>query len=239
MKKCTQCRADLPNGATMCQTCGAPAAHAPGAGQTRKKTVRTITFGAVVLALLGVFTGRLLYRSGADFLDDWRQERTVDRVTDYFTDSESWKEFYSPVGRFTASFPTYPEHEKNELEIEGAGVTVAYDSYSSVTPDGTAYIISISEYPAEIDTATPEVNLEGALNGMIQSREGNELVSSGMTTFGEYTAMEYHIQNPLDGVTLKGQSIMRGQTLYQMVVAYETNAYDDDAYQRFLDSLLQ
>jgi hypothetical protein len=150
-----------------------------------KRILSSIAGFVIVVAAIAL--GRYLGSEGvSSVIKSSNQNQTQERVTNYFTDTSSWKAFTSPIGRFAASFPSYPKSETQMLNIPGVGAPVKSDRYSSVTADGTEYFIDTATYPPEVDTSNPEKNLEGGLNGEIASTAGNKLVSSCIFQLDEH-----------------------------------------------------
>ncbi len=190
-----------------------------------------IIFGIIFfgLTLLGI----LSYLVPNDY--NLSSDKTIEeKVVNYFTDTSAWKEFNSPIGQFRAEFPTYPNHETESIEVPNTQLTLKYDSYTSEEVNGTIYIIGFTTYGFEIDTSNPENNLEDALNGMLISTQGNKLVSSNLTYFDGYRALDFLVQN--NTIFLKGRGIMVGQTLYQLMVGYESKNYSENNYNKFINS---
>jgi hypothetical protein len=82
----------------------------------------------------------------------------------------------------------------------------------------------------------PETNLEGALNGMVASGEGNEVVSSNFHYFDGHRALDYKISNKNENIYLQGKIILVEQTLYQLMVAYESGNDNETDYNKFINS---
>src|SRR3989344_4977360 len=81
-------------------------------------------------------------------------------------------------------------------------------------------VITFINYPSQVDTSVPETNLEGSVNGTVQSIDGT-LISSNFTYFGTYRAIEYLIYKKDGNAYIKGKNILVGQNMYQIAVAYE------------------
>lgn len=162
------------------------------------------------------------------------KETAQENVANYFTDTSSWKNFNSPVGRFKAEFPTYPKHKTESVPVPNTQLTLKYDSYTSEEANGTAYLVNVTTFDSQIDTSNPDNNLEGALNGMLSSTQENKLISSNMSYFSGYHALDFLIQN--NTMYLKGKIIMAGKTLYQLVAAYENQNYSESNYNKFINS---
>ncbi|MDX9964278.1 hypothetical protein [Desulfobacter postgatei] len=206
-----------------------------------KKKIKSV-FGSIIVVVIFILVFAIArwasYEGTTKVIDEYDNNKAKENTVNYFTDSSSWKKFESPVGRFSATFPTYPTHDSENLDIPGTQLVMKYDMYSSETSDGTAYMINTSTYSDEIDVSNPETNLEGALNGMLASSEGNELVSSNLTTFNGNSALDYLVFNKGEGeIYMKGKIILSGQTMCQLLVAYEKSNYNENNYNKFINSL--
>lgn len=239
---CKNCNNKISSDAKFCNKCGTavtPTESQQGTSTnaTEKWSTKKIfgSIGAIAVFIL-VFAGArwLSYEGTSKVIDEYKENKTEQKVVDYFTDTSSWKEFNSPVGKFKATFPAYPAHETDNIDT-GTGLTLKYDTYSSETSDGTSYMVNTVVYPAEVDTSNPETNLEGSLNGMLASNDGNKLISSNLIYSNGYRALDFLILNS-GTVYLKGKIIMAGQTLYQVMVAYESKNYNESNYNKFMNS---
>ena len=91
-----------------------------------------------------------------------------------------------------------------------------------------------NKFPDSIDTSKPEDNLEGALNGIVASTPDNKAVSSNITTFKGYKALEYLIKNK--SVFLKGKAFFKDKEMYNLMHGYEETNYKDSDFIKFVDS---
>lgn len=193
------------------------------------------TGGEIILIVIGVILTSLIF-IGSFLPEESVEQQATDKVTNYFSQSEEWKVFNSALGQFQATFPTYPTHETDNIQIPDSSITLKYDSYLSETSDGTTYFVNTVTYSSEIDTSNPETNLEGSLNGMVASSEGNEVISSNFTYFEGYRALDYKIKNTSENIYLQGKIILVNQTLYQLMVAYESGNFNKNNYDKFINS---
>src|SRR3989344_4448926 len=93
----------------------------------------------------------------------------------------------------------------------------------------------VINYPSQVDTSVPETNLEGSVNGTVQSIDGT-LISSNFTYFGTYRAIEYLIYKKDGNAYIKGKNILVGQNMYQIAVAYEPSNSSNVQFDRFANS---
>lgn len=239
---CKNCDNKLENDAKFCNKCGTAVAlmepkQATSVNAIEKWRTKKVlsSIGAIAVFILAFAGARWLsYEGTSKVIDKYNENKTEQKVVDYFTDTSSWKEFNSPVGKFKATFPSYPAHKTDNIDT-GTGLTLKYDTYTGETSDGTSYMVNMVVYPAKVDTSNPETNLEGSLNGMLASNDANKLISSNLTYSNGYRALDFLILNN-GTVYLKGKIIMAGQTLYQVMVAYESKNYNESNYSKFMNS---
>jgi len=163
-------------------------------------------------------------------------EEEVENKTYYSVIDEEWEDFYSEIGQFKASFPTYPEHEIYDVPLFDTGLVGRLDEYVTEKTDNTTFIIFVGTYPPEIDISKPEFGLEAGVNNAVESFEGNRLISSHFTTFNEYHAIDYLIQNKGLDVYVKGKIFMKGQNRYQLLYTYGSGDYRESDHNRFINS---
>lgn len=238
---CKKCGNDLNDEVKFCDKCGEATGHLESKDSTQtipKKSKKILASVISVLTfIIIIVVVRWITSEGiSGIFNKSNQNKTEQKITDYFSNNSTWKEFVSPVGHFGAEFPTYPKHETQNLKVPNSQLTLKYDTYSSELSDGTAFIIGTTTYSSEIDTSNPEVNLEGALNGVLASNDANKLVSSNLTYFGSHKAIDFLILNGT--IYMKGKIILVGQTLYELLVAYENKNYNENDFNRFVNSFV-
>ena len=240
---CEKCQESLLEDAKFCTKCGTPIPivekleeiSVNNSEEWDLKKVLTI-IGSFAIFILVFFGSRWLsYEGTSKVISEYNNNKTEQKIEKYFTDTSTWKEFNSTIGKFKATFPTYPEYETQNIEIRG--FSLKYDIYSSETSDGTTYMINMVTYPSGVDTSNPDINLEGSLNGALASDEGNKLISSNFTYFNGYRALDFLIING-DIIYMKGKIIMVGKTLYQIMVAYESQNYNESIYNNFINTFI-
>ncbi len=160
---------------------------------------------------------------------------SIERVTNYFIGTE-WKEFHSITGQFKVYFPSYPEHETTTLPTPLVGEEFIFDSYNAIENNGTDYMVGVARYPFEFDSSWHDYLLEGGINGAIASFEGNKLISSEFITFRGHKAVNFSLQNKIFDVEMKGIFFLRGQNLYELIVVYSQESYNESDYEKFINS---
>lgn len=163
-------------------------------------------------------------------------EELKSEVYDYVIDEE-WKDFHSTIGQFKVRFPVFPTQETQNLPIPNTDLTYKEVIYTAEQKNGTIYFIFAITYPPELDVySNPEFILEGSLSGVLAVMPNTELLSSQMTTFNEYPALDFLIQNEILDLYVKGRLILVGQNLYELLLQSERQNYKESDYIQFINS---
>ena len=203
--------------------------------QSKSKSTIVAVVGIIAFILAFVVMKYITQEGISAFRGGISKNQTEQKVTNYFTDNSTWKDFKSTLGSFRASFPVYPTHETEPLNLPGLSQPVNMEMYSAEESNGAFYLITFINYPSQVDTSVPETNLEGSVNGTVQSIDGT-LISSNFTYFGTYRAIEYLIYKKDGNAYIKGKNILVGQNMYQIAVAYEPSNSSNVQFDRFANS---
>jgi len=200
--------------------------------EPKKKSSKNYLNWIVLIILLIVIKG---FWFGDGITPRSSTEDTMKRFTEYVT-SKEWREFNSIIGQFKVYFPGKPTYTKETMPYLDTGIEVTIDMYMATQSNETTYGVEVGRYSIEIDPAYTKGMLEGAINGIIVSTEGNELVSSRFTTFQGYQAVDFLIQNKKENVGMKGKIFIAEQTLYVPFVVYYPENYNESDYNKFINS---
>lgn len=146
-----------------------------------------------------------------------------------------WQKFTSLMGRFEVGLPSDPDYYEQDIVMPGMDLKVIVGIYVSIANNSEAYLAAFSVYPEEVDVSSPERNLEGALNGQVQSDVNSKLVSAEYTKFQDHPAVDFVIKLSHD-IYRRGRLIMVGSVLYQLVYVYQGDSYHAGEYQDFITS---
>jgi hypothetical protein len=215
-------------------------ANLTGSNKEKRRTTGSYVAFAVAFIVAYVaanlLTGYLFNRPA----DQQSAQNTVNRVENYYASTSTWKQFDSAIGHFQALFPAYPQHQTQSVSVHIINATLAFDMYTSQDASGTTYLIGTTVYPSSTNISNPENNLEGALNGLITAVKGSHLVSSNITNFESYKAVEFLVQNntvdPGNIIYIKGRVMLVGYRMYMEEVLYQESNYRDSDYNEFMKS---
>lgn len=157
-------------------------------------------------------------------IDDTASTPDTAAETEYDT---GWGWFTSSGAGFKAYLPKNPVEEKGDN----------YYSYSVKDQYDARYMISMTQYSADVDLSNPQANLQGGLQGMLESASGSTLVSSEPTTFKGNPALDFVIRN--GGYIMRGRILIvtAARTGYQIIsVAPESDPYSPPNAEIFIKS---
>jgi hypothetical protein len=147
------------------------------------------------------------------------------------TDVSKWKSYDRPG--FTARFPSSPSIETQRITQSGLNVDLTIYKADLGT---SHYTVSYVTYPTTVDVSTPQNNLNGAVNGALQSSgiKNAHVVKQTSNTVSGSPGME--VVASADNGYLFLEAILRDHTLFQVLTANDQNAPPASA-QPFIDSV--
>ncbi len=150
------------------------------------------------------------------------------------TQRNEWSTFTSKEDGFSIELPKKPEHVQQTIDIPKTDLKIKYNTYLSEPSDNVVYVISVWNYPSQIDMSKPEVNLQDGFGGMLSALPGSEVMNMRMTEVQGYKALEFLVKN--EDIYFQGKLILVHNTLYQVFTVYKNSVDMSDDYIRFIDS---
>ncbi|MCP5470349.1 MAG: hypothetical protein H7A36_07600 [Chlamydiales bacterium] len=145
-----------------------------------------------------------------------------------------WKTLTETKSGFSAMFPSEPEHIEQKIDIPKSDLSINYNTFISEPNENVVYVVSVWNYPAEIDMSKPEVNLQDGFGGMLSALPGSEVISMQMGEQQGFKSLEFLVKN--DDIYFQGKLILVHNTLYQVFTVYKDKAMMTENYGRFIDS---
>jgi len=145
-----------------------------------------------------------------------------------------WETFTSKENGFSVDVPTQPEHIHQEITIPQTDLKIAYDTYISEPSEHIVYVISVWNYPHEIDMSQPDVNLQDGFGGMLSALPDSEVVDMQMTKKDGFNVLTFKVKN--DDVIFEGKLMLVHNTLYQVFAVYKSSEDVKQDFSRFIDS---
>lgn len=147
------------------------------------------------------------------------------------TDVSKWKSYDRPG--FSARFPSSPTIETQHITQSGLNVDLTIYKADLGT---SHYTVSYVTYPSTVDVSTPQNNLNGAVNGALQSSgiKNAHVVKQTPNTVSGSPGME--VEASADNGYLFLEAILKDHTLFQVLTANDQNAPPASA-QPFIDSV--
>jgi len=181
---------------------------------------RRFVFATGSIGCLGLFAFVALFSVGC-----------AGKTTTAKADISKWKSHDKPG--FSAKFPSEPKKETQHISQSGLNADLTI--YKSDL--GTShYTVSYVTYPNTVDVSNPQNNLNGAVNGALQSSgiEHARVVKQTSTTVSGSPGME--VEASADNGYLFLEAILKDHTLFQVLTANDRNAPPASA-QPFIDSV--
>lgn len=145
-----------------------------------------------------------------------------------------WSRFTSNESGFSVELPSKPEHIQQTIDIPKSDLKISYDTFISEPNESAVYVVSVWNYPAEIDMSKPEVNLQDGFGGMLAALPGSEVLNMQMTEVQGFKALEFLVKN--EDIYFQGKLILVYNTLYQVFTVYKGSQAMGDSYKRFINS---
>ncbi len=147
---------------------------------------------------------------------------------------QEWTTFTSKGDGFSVELPKKPEHVQQKIDIPNTDLKIDYNTYLSEPSDNVVYVISVWNYPAQIDMSKPEVNLQDGFAGMLSALPGSEVTNMQMSEVEGHKALEFLVKN--EDIFFQGKLILVHNTLYQVFTVYKNSVDMSDDYRNFIDS---
>ncbi len=146
----------------------------------------------------------------------------------------NWKPFTSTKSNFTIDFPGEPEHIEQTIEIPKTDLSIAYHTFISEPNENMVYVVSVWDYPSEIDMSKPELNLQDGFGGMLSALPGSEVLSMNMGETNGFKSLEFLVKN--EDIYFQGKLILVNNTLYQVFTVYKSDEQKNVDYDHFIGS---
>jgi hypothetical protein len=141
-----------------------------------------------------------------------------------------WKTYPYPADGFSASFPSQPQFEKQNVPTDAG--TVEYHSYTAEDASATL-IAGVTDFGAVLAGKDPDAILQGAKNGAVTNSKGR-LISEKPITLATNHGLAFDLDNDSAHVTVRVYLV--GTSIYEMIVASPLRS-NYAGTTRFLDSL--
>ena len=150
--------------------------------------------------------------------------------------ANDWKLFKSDKCSFQAEFPSNPEHIEQKIDIPRSDLSIRYNTFISEPNASAVYVISVWNYPAEIDMSKPEANLQDGFGGMLSALPGSSVLSMQMGEQQGFKSLSFLVKN--DEIYFQGKLVLVHHTLYQVFAVYRSPEKTSDDYEHFINSFM-
>ena len=192
-------------------------------------SVRMILAGGVLYQAMVTTPLHEHFTDSVRFLDSFDLLQRTAPVATPTTIALDWKPYPYPADGFSASFPSQPKVEKQDM-LTDAG---KFELRTYVSDDGAAeFIAAVCNYGPTAQGKDPGTLIANAEKGAVNNLKAH-IVSEKNITLGTDKGVEFEADS--DTAHVAARIYLAGSVLYQMIVASPLNARPDDT-SRFLDS---
>ena len=161
-------------------------------------------------------------------------ETTIDKSASASDSAINWQEFHSVSGKCRMSFPDFPQHVTENMNVSEDGYSLRYDAYISALDKQTVFMLLVAQYPDFVDETYARMSLEGFLNGVLNHNPGNQLIFADLLLVEGHEALDFLIRTGT--VYFKGRAMMVKNSLYLMAMECEIQTYNENHYSSFVNS---
>lgn len=147
---------------------------------------------------------------------------------------KEWPEFSATAGKCKMCFPSAPEHVSQKLTGPEPGYDLNYDAYISALDERTVFMLLVAQYPEFVDETYAQMSLEAFLNGILTYNPENQLIFADLLLVEGHEALDFFIRT--GSVYFKGRAIMVKNSLYLMAMECDVQIYDEQNYNKFVQS---
>jgi hypothetical protein len=144
-----------------------------------------------------------------------------------------WFTVTGPEGVFTAELPAAPKYTASRVTTASGSL---YMLHQYLLEQGdTAFIVQTATYPDDINVANPRVNLQGGLDTLAKSMEGEKWASIDWVRHQGLTASD--AVGLRSGVAIRSFSVMKGRQVFTLIYAGTRGSAKSADVNRFIASL--
>ncbi len=181
-----------------------------------------------------LFCGSILFSSFQGALLAKASPNKKQGIGSFHQKQNEWKNFTSKKSGFSVKLPVQPEHVDQTITIPNTDLEITYDTYLSEPNDSSVYVISVWNYPSDIDMSKPEINLQDGFSGMLSALPGSEVLNMSMDEVQGFKALDFLVKN--EDIYFQGKLILVHNTLYQVFTVYKSSEDMTNNYINFIDS---
>lgn len=147
----------------------------------------------------------------------------------------NWKQFTSTKSGFNIDLPSSPEHIEQSIEIPQTNLSIEYNTYLSEPNESTVYVVSVWDYPKEIDMSDPKQNLQDGFGGMLSALPNAKVEFMELEKTQGFDSLEFLVRS--DDIFFRGKLVLVYHTLYQVFTVYREGVEMEGDYKKFIESL--
>jgi hypothetical protein len=161
------------------------------------------------------------------------EPETAVKAPDGVAQAPDWYKVTGPEGAFTAELPAAPKYSSAQVATASGSL---YTLHQYLLEHGeAAFIVQTAIYPDDINVSNPRVNLQGGLDSLAKSMEGQKWASIDWVKHQGLTASDAVGQR--NGLTIRSYSVMKGRQVFTLIYAGTPGSANSADVNRFVASL--
>src|ERR1700733_3955017 len=126
----------------------------------------------------------------------------------------NWQNYSYTQSGFSVDFPKKPVHVNQSIDIPKTDFKIKYETYLSEPTDNSVFVVSVWNYPSQIDMSKPEINLQDGFNGMLQALPGSKVENMKSSEIQGFKGLDFLVKN--EDIYFQGKLLLVYNTLYQI-----------------------
>lgn len=146
----------------------------------------------------------------------------------------NWQNYSFPESGFSVDFPKKPERVQQTIDVPKSELKIKYETFLSEPTDSIVFVVSVWNYPSQVDMSKPEGNLQDGFGGMLSALPGSEVLNMKMATISGFKSLEFLVKN--EDIYFQGKLIIVHNTLFQVFAVYKNTEDMTNNYLHFINS---
>lgn len=146
----------------------------------------------------------------------------------------SWETYDYPDLNFKIELPKKPEKLHQEIEIPQTNLKIISDTFMVEVGEEMVYLVSVWQYPNEVDLSNPELNLKDGFKGMLSALPNAEVLKSEVFEKDNHKALLFKVKS--ETIHFQGFLVLVDHVLYQVFAVYKDGTDTTKEIDRFLES---
>lgn len=148
--------------------------------------------------------------------------------------TKDWKNYEYADLHFAVELPNKPEKMHQDIAIPQTELKIISDTFMVEAGEEMVYLVSVWQYPKEIDLSDPESSLKDGFKGMLSALPSSEVLHSRVFEKEGNKCLEFKVKS--ETVHFEGFLMLVDHVLYQVFTVYKEGLNASKDISRFLES---